>query len=238
MPSLRQGCRGTAWEERFFLRFIFFFHRVKPFTFTMASHASSFASSFVGQSFLKGAAVTRRAKAHTLVRAAVSEPEQKTGRGGYLQRKKEQEAKIFTRKKLKNLKSPTPSDIEIAQASVPNKIKFVAEACGLTEDDYEMYGKYKAKINLDVRDTLKHRGAGYYVVVAGITPTPLGEGKSTTTVGLCQALGAHLGKEVVACIRQPSMGPTFGIKGGAAGGGYSQAGLFSHARFTRKLITS
>lgn len=110
------------------------------------------------------------------------------------------------------------------QASVPNKIKFVAEACGLTEDDYELYGKYKAKINLDVRDTLKHRGAGYYVVVAGITPTPLGEGKSTTTIGLCQALGAHLDKEVVACIRQPSMGPTFGIKGGAAGGGYSQAG--------------
>lgn len=111
------------------------------------------------------------------------------------------------------------------QASVPNKIKFVAEACGLTEDDYELYGKYKAKINLDVRDTLKQRGAGYYVVVAGITPTPLGEGKSTTTIGLCQALGAHLGKEVVACIRQPSMGPTFGIKGGAAGGGYSQAGF-------------
>jgi len=129
---------------------------------------------------------------------------------------------VFTRKKLVNLISPTPSDIDIAQAAVPNKIKFVAEACGLTEDDYELYGKYKAKINLDVRDTLKDRGSGYYVVVAGITPTPLGEGKSTTTIGLCQALGAHLDKEVVACIRQPSMGPTFGIKGGAAGGGYSQ----------------
>ena len=64
---------------------------------------------------------------------------------------------------------------------------------------------------------------GRYVVVAGITPTPLGEGKSTTTVGLCQALGAHLGRKVVTCVRQPSQGPTFGIKGGAAGGGYSQA---------------
>jgi len=114
----------------------------------------------------------------------------------------------------------------LPRACVPNKIKFVAEAYGLTEDDYELYGKYKAKINLDVRDSLKHRGAGYYVVVAGITPTPLGEGKSTTTIGLCQALGAHMDKEVVACIRQPSMGPTFGIKGGAAGGGYSQAGSF------------
>lgn len=204
----------------------------------MASHASSFVSSFAGQRFVKGAALTRREKRHTPVHAAVSEPEQNTGGRGYLQRKKEQEAKVFTRKKLKNLKSPTPSDIDIAQASVPNKIKFVAEACGLTEDDYELYGKYKAKINLDVRDTLKHRGAGYYVVVAGITPTPLGEGKSTTTVGLCQALGAHLGKEVVACIRQPSMGPTFGIKGGAAGGGYSQVGLLFPVRFTRTLITS
>ena len=77
----------------------------------------------------------------------------------------------------------------MAPAATPNKIKFVAEACGLTEDDYELYGKYKAKINLDVRETLKERGTGYYVVVAGITPTPLGEGKSTTTIGLCQALG-------------------------------------------------
>lgn len=66
------------------------------------------------------------------------------------------------------------------------------------------------------------RPNGKYVVVAGITPTPLGEGKSTTTVGLCQALGAHLDRKVVTCVRQPSQGPTFGIKGGAAGGGYSQ----------------
>ena len=82
---------------------------------------------------------------------------------------------------------------------------------------------------------------GFYVVVGGITPTPLGEGKSTTTVGLCQALGAHLGRRVITCIRQPSQGPTFGIKGGAAGGGYSQAsrrraarrrGLSAHVRPT------
>jgi methylenetetrahydrofolate dehydrogenase (NADP+)/methenyltetrahydrofolate cyclohydrolase/formyltetrahydrofolate synthetase len=68
---------------------------------------------------------------------------------------------------------------------------------------------------------------GKYIVVAGITPTPLGEGKSTTTIGLVQALGAHLGKSAFACVRQPSQGPTFGIKGGAAGGGYSQVGLYS-----------
>ena len=71
-------------------------------------------------------------------------------------------------------------------------------------------------------DRLRERPDGHYVVVCGINPTPLGEGKSTTTVGLSQALGAHLGQSVVTCIRQPSMGPTFGIKGGAAGGGYSQ----------------
>jgi len=192
----------------------------------MASHAASSSATFVGahQRFVSGAkrggAAARRGAAAP-VRAAVSEPTE-TKQAGYLQRKKEQDAKGFTRKKLSKLASPTPSDIAIAQACVPNKIKFVAEAYGLTEDDYELYGKYKAKINLDVRDSLKHRGAGYYVVVAGITPTPLGEGKSTTTIGLCQALGAHMDKEVVACIRQPSMGPTFGIKGGAAGGGYSQ----------------
>ena len=77
-------------------------------------------------------------------------------------------------------------------------------------------------MRLEVRDKLAGGPSGKYIVVAGITPTPLGEGKSTTTVGLCQALGAHLGKKVVTCVRQPSQGPTFGIKGGAAGGGYSQ----------------
>lgn len=84
---------------------------------------------------------------------------------------------------------------------------------------------YASQVSEKVVSKLRQeRGEGYYVVVAGINPTPLGEGKSTTTIGLAQAMGAHLNKNCVACIRQPSMGPTFGIKGGAAGGGYSQAG--------------
>ena len=86
----------------------------------------------------------------------------------------------------------------------------------------DLYGKYKAKVSLSILDRLKHRADGNYVVVTGITPTPLGEGKSITTIGLCQSLGAHLKKKTIACVRQPSQGPTFGIKGGAAGGGYSQ----------------
>merc|ERR1719201_3329520 len=85
-----------------------------------------------------------------------------------------------------------------------------------------LYGRTKAKVSLCVRERLSHQADGHYVVVTGINPTPLGEGKSTTTVGLCQALGAHLDKKVFCNVRQPSMGPTFGIKGGAAGGGYSQ----------------
>ncbi|KAK6008895.1 formate--tetrahydrofolate ligase, partial [Ostertagia ostertagi] len=84
------------------------------------------------------------------------------------------------------------------------------------------YGRKKAKVSLDVLRRLKHVKDGKYVVVAGITPTPLGEGKSTTTMGIVQALTAHLHKNSFACVRQPSQGPTFGIKGGAAGGGYAQ----------------
>mmetsp|Transcript_4788 Transcript_4788/g.16489 ORF Transcript_4788/g.16489 Transcript_4788/m.16489 type:complete len:657 (-) Transcript_4788:2109-4079(-) len=121
-----------------------------------------------------------------------------------------------------DLKSPVPSDIEIAQSVTPLPITRIAEAAGLSAQHYEPYGGAKAKVKLEVLDDLGTRANGNYVVVAGITPTPLGEGKSTTTVGLCQALGAHLNKKVVTCIRQPSQGPTFGIKGGAAGGGYSQ----------------
>jgi formyltetrahydrofolate synthetase len=95
---------------------------------------------------------------------------------------------------------------------------------GLSEDEGEVipWGIAKAKIPLCVKDRRQHVPNGSYVVVTGITPTPLGEGKSTTTIGLAQALGAVRGKKAVACIRQPSQGPTFGIKGGAAGGGYSQ----------------
>jgi methylenetetrahydrofolate dehydrogenase (NADP+)/methenyltetrahydrofolate cyclohydrolase/formyltetrahydrofolate synthetase len=115
-----------------------------------------------------------------------------------------------------------PSDIDIAQAADLRPIMEIAAKLGLTEDDLDLYGKYKAKVHLDILEKLADRPQGKYIDVTAITPTPLGEGKTTTTVGLVQALGSELGKNVVACIRQPSMGPTFNIKGGAAGGGYSQ----------------
>ncbi len=114
-----------------------------------------------------------------------------------------------------------PSDLEIAQAAKLKPILEIARSVGLTEDDLELYGKYKAKVHLEVLQRLQDRPNGKYIDVTAITPTPLGEGKTTTTIGLSQALG-RLGKKVFTCIRQPSMGPTFGIKGGAAGGGYSQ----------------
>jgi formyltetrahydrofolate synthetase len=117
---------------------------------------------------------------------------------------------------------PVPSDIEIAQASDVKRIEQVAEEIGILPEELEFYGPYKAKVKLEILDRLKNVSDGKYVDVTAITPTPLGEGKTTTTVGLSQALGAHLGKKVFTCIRQPSQGPTFGIKGGAAGGGYSQ----------------
>src|SRR5512135_1187699 len=122
---------------------------------------------------------------------------------------------------IKPLK-PVPSDIDIAQAAELLPAVKVAAGLGLGEDDLDLYGKFKAKILLDVLDRLRDKPLGRYVDVTAITPTPLGEGKTTTTVGLSQALGAHLGKRVMTVIRQPSQGPTFGIKGGAAGGGYSQ----------------
>ena len=117
---------------------------------------------------------------------------------------------------------PVPSDIDIAQAAELKPINLIAEELGLLPEELELYGNYKAKVTLDVLDRLKDVPDGKYIDVTAITPTPLGEGKSTTMVGLSQALGAHLGKRVFTCIRQPSQGPTFGIKGGAAGGGYSQ----------------
>jgi len=120
------------------------------------------------------------------------------------------------------LKTPVPSDIEIAQDSDLKPISEIAEELGLLPEEFEFYGPVKAKVKLEVLDRLKDKPDGIYVDVTAITPTPLGEGKTTTTVGLSQALGAHLGKKVMTCIRQPSQGPTFGIKGGAAGGGYSQ----------------
>ncbi|MEJ2758758.1 MAG: formate--tetrahydrofolate ligase [Anaerolineales bacterium] len=124
---------------------------------------------------------------------------------------------------LKPLK-PVPSDIDIAQEAAKGmkKISELMAEIGLFPEEVEYYGDYKAKVKLDVLKRLKDVPDGKYIDVTAITPTPLGEGKSTTMVGLSQALGAHLGKSVFTCIRQPSQGPTFGIKGGAAGGGYSQ----------------
>jgi len=127
-----------------------------------------------------------------------------------------------TARKLTNIQTRVPSDIEIAQSVAPIPIDRIAEAAGILPEELELYGKTKAKVHLSIRDRLKDVPNGHYIVVTAITPTPLGEGKTTTTVGLSQALGAHLGKKVFTCIRQPSQGPTFGIKGGAAGGGYSQ----------------
>jgi len=127
----------------------------------------------------------------------------------------------FKPTKIKFL-TPVPSDIEIAQACKLKPIKVIADEVGLRESELEYHGPYIAKVKLEVRDRLAKQPNGKYVDVTAITPTPLGEGKSTTMVGLSQALGAHLGKKVFTCIRQPSQGPTFGIKGGAAGGGYSQ----------------
>lgn len=113
------------------------------------------------------------------------------------------------------------SDIEIAQAAKMLPINQITDSLGIPEDMVENYGKYKAKISLELLDYLKDRPRGKYVVVTAITPTPLGEGKTTVCIGLGQAMG-RLGKKVINTIRQPSLGPVFGIKGGAAGGGYAQ----------------
>ncbi|KAG9250205.1 formate--tetrahydrofolate ligase-domain-containing protein [Emericellopsis atlantica] len=135
----------------------------------------------------------------------------------------------FERQKLRktiplplHLQDPVPSDIAISRAQQPKQITQIAAEVGISPHELEPYGAYKAKVDLDLLQRLNHRRNGRYVVVTGITPTPLGEGKSTTTMGLAQALGAHVGRLTFANVRQPSQGPTFGIKGGAAGGGYSQ----------------
>ncbi|MCR4305592.1 MAG: formate--tetrahydrofolate ligase, partial [Candidatus Daviesbacteria bacterium] len=113
------------------------------------------------------------------------------------------------------------SDLQIAQAATLKPITEIASAIGLLPEEIELYGNYKAKVSLDVLKRLKGKKNGKYIDVTAITPTPLGEGKTTTTVGLGQAL-SKIGKKAIICIRQPSLGPVFGIKGGAAGGGYSQ----------------
>uniref|UniRef100_A0A673JP63 Monofunctional C1-tetrahydrofolate synthase, mitochondrial n=1 Tax=Sinocyclocheilus rhinocerous TaxID=307959 RepID=A0A673JP63_9TELE len=123
--------------------------------------------------------------------------------------------------KLQSL-SPVPSDIEISRAQTPKPISQLAQEIGLLPEELEAYGNTKAKVHLSLLNRLQHQPNGKYVLVAGITPTPLGEGKSTVTIGLVQALSAHLKLNSFACLRQPSQGPTFGVKGGAAGGGYAQ----------------
>jgi methylenetetrahydrofolate dehydrogenase (NADP+) / methenyltetrahydrofolate cyclohydrolase / formyltetrahydrofolate synthetase len=137
--------------------------------------------------------------------------------------------KYFERQKARaivplplKLLTPVPSDIAISRAQHPKQITVVAKEIGILKHELEPYGAYKAKVDLSLLKRLEHRRNGRYVVVTGITPTPLGEGKSTTTVGITQALGGHLKRVAFANVRQPSQGPTFGIKGGAAGGGYSQ----------------
>ncbi|XP_061609251.1 monofunctional C1-tetrahydrofolate synthase, mitochondrial [Phyllopteryx taeniolatus] len=118
--------------------------------------------------------------------------------------------------------TPVPSDIEISRAQTPKAVEQLAEEIGLLPEELETYGRSKAKVRLSLLDRLQTQPDGKYVLVAGITPTPLGEGKSTVTIGLVQALSAHLKLNSFACLRQPSQGPTFGVKGGAAGGGYAQ----------------
>ena len=114
-----------------------------------------------------------------------------------------------------------PTDLEIARSAAPKPMPEIAAAMGIGEHLLQPYGSDVAKIRLDAIDELADRPAAKYVVVTAITPTPLGEGKTTTAIGIGQAM-RHIGKNAVLSLRQPSMGPTFGIKGGAAGGGYSQ----------------
>lgn len=113
------------------------------------------------------------------------------------------------------------SDIEIAQGAYMKPIVEIAQSIGLTEDDIELYGKYKCKVSLKALERLKDKPSGKLVLVTAINPTPAGEGKTTNTVGLGMALN-RLGKKAIIALREPSMGPSFGVKGGAAGGGYSQ----------------
>jgi formate--tetrahydrofolate ligase len=115
-----------------------------------------------------------------------------------------------------------PSDIEIAQAAKLQRISSIArEKLGIAEEHLEPYGHYKAKVSLKYLDSLKSKKDGKLILVTAISPTPAGEGKTTTTVGLGDALN-HIGKKAVICLREPSLGPVFGVKGGAAGGGYAQ----------------
>ena len=114
------------------------------------------------------------------------------------------------------------SDIEIAQAAKPRRILDVAkEKLGISAESLEPYGHYKAKVSMDYVKSLKDKKNGKLILVTAINPTPAGEGKTTTTVGLTDALN-FIGKKAMLCLREPSLGPSFGMKGGAAGGGYAQ----------------
>src|SRR5262249_12718698 len=113
------------------------------------------------------------------------------------------------------------SDLEIAQRARLKPIAEIAAALGIEEDELELYGKHKAKVTLSVMKRLARRPNGKYIDIPAITPTPLGEGKTTMTIGLAMALN-RIGCSTIAAIRQPSLGPVFGIKGGAAGGGFAQ----------------
>jgi formate--tetrahydrofolate ligase len=113
------------------------------------------------------------------------------------------------------------SDIEIAQQAKMQRATELARRLSIPEDALEPYGHYKAKVSLDYMESLRDRKDGKLILVTAISPTPAGEGKTTTTVGLGDALN-HIGKKAVICLREPSLGPVFGMKGGAAGGGYAQ----------------
>jgi formate--tetrahydrofolate ligase len=113
------------------------------------------------------------------------------------------------------------SDLEIAQKAKLRPVTEIAKEIGVLEEELDPYGKYMAKVDLSILERLKDRPSGKFICVTAITPTPLGEGKTVTAFGLGQGL-AKIGKNVINTCRQPSKGPTFGIKGGAAGGGYSQ----------------
>lgn len=113
------------------------------------------------------------------------------------------------------------TDVQIAQEATMKPISEVAESIGLLEDELELYGKYKAKVSLEVFDRLKDKPDGKLILVTAINPTPAGEGKTTTNIGLSMGLN-KLGKKTITALREPSLGPSFGVKGGAAGGGYAQ----------------
>jgi len=129
------------------------------------------------------------------------------------------------------------SDIEIAQAATMRPIGQIAEKLGIPDEALSLYGRYKAKVSLDYVSSLKNRPDGKLILVTAITPTPAGEGKTTTTVGLGDALN-HIGKKAILCLREPSLGPSFGMKGGAAGGGYAQVVRWKTSTSTSPAIST